>query len=92
MKERSISQRKLAKLSNVPLSSINALLNNDQRSYSLENVCAVADVLEVSLDRLIRDSHEHSTTVDSIPTTVVLDGAFRIRLEKLDIPITKGKK
>lgn len=89
MKERSLSQRKLSNLSGVSLSTLNGMLTGKQ-SYSTENLIALADSLNLSLDRLLRDE-EKVSTVDSIPTTLVLDGVYRFRLEKLDIPTKKEK-
>lgn len=90
MKERKLSQRQLSKLSGVSLSTLNGMLTGKQ-SYSTENLIAIADVLDISLDRLLRDEEKHSTTVDSFPAIEVLDGVFRLRLERLEVPKGKNK-
>lgn len=89
MKEKKLSQRQLAKLSGVSLSTINGMLDG-KKSYSTENLIAIADTLDISLDRLLRDE-EKSSGVESFPTTQVLDGFYRLRLEKIDVP-TKNEK
>lgn len=90
LSERSLSQRQLAKMSGVPLSSVNGMLGG-KKSYSTDNLIAVAEALGVSLDFLLRDAEGAGVTIESIPSTVVLDGAYRVTLSKLEIPLGKGR-
>lgn len=91
LKERSLSQRKLASLSGVPVTSINGMLTG-KKSYSTENLIAVSNALEVSLDVLLKDEPPQGMSLDSINSTVILDGPFRITLSRLEIPSTASKK
>lgn len=84
LKERSMSQRKLAALSGVAVTSINGMLTG-KKSYSTDNLISVSNALGVSLDTLLKDEPPTNVTLDSISSTVVLDGAYRITLSKLDI-------
>ena len=59
MKERKLSQRQLSKLSGVSLSTLNGMLTGKQ-SYSTENLIAIADFFNVSLDFLIGRSKLYS--------------------------------
>ena len=85
-----MKQRQLAKLSGVPVASINGMLTG-KKSYSTENLIAVADALELSLDALIR-GYGPGISSESLPSTVVLDGVYRVTLSKLDIPISNKKE
>lgn len=85
-----MSQRQLSEASGVPIASINGMMAG-KKSYSTENLIAVSDSLGVSLDYLLRGVSSPGVALDSVPSTVVLDGAYRIILSRLDIPQTSKK-
>lgn len=92
LRERNISQKRLSQLSGVSTSSINNMLSGRQ-NYKTDNLIAVSNALEVSLDMLLKDESPQGFNLDSISSTVVLDGAYRVTLSRLDIPnfSKKGK-
>jgi transcriptional regulator with XRE-family HTH domain len=84
LKERSMSQRQLASASGVAIASINGMLTG-KKSYSTDNLIAVSNALGVSLDTLLKDEAPSGFTADSISSTIVLDGIYRVILSKLDL-------
>lgn len=90
LKERNISQKKLSQLSGVSTSSINNMLSGRQ-NYKTDNLIAISNALDISLDTLLKDESPKGLSLDSISSAVVLDGAYRVTLSKLDLPLT-GKK
>ena len=90
LKERNISQKKLSQLSGVSTSSINNMLSGRQ-NYKTDNLIAISNALSISLDTLLKDETPTGVSLDQIESTVVLDGAYRVTLSKLEIPVT-GKK
>lgn len=91
LRERNISQKKLSQLSGVSASSINNMLSGRQ-NYKTDNLIAISNALGVSLDVLLKDEVPFGVGLDSIDSTVVLDGAYRVTLSKLEIPLTTSKK
>lgn len=91
LRERALSQKQLSKISGVSTSSINNMLAGRQ-NYKTDNLIAISDALEVSLDVLLKDEVPNNVTLDSMESSVVLDGAYRVTLSKLNIPITSARK
>lgn len=85
LRERSMTQKQLSKLSGVSTSSINNMLTGRQ-NYKTANLISISDTLDVSLDTLLKGEVPKGFSLDSIGSTVVLDGAYRITLSKLEIP------
>ena len=91
LKERNLTQKKLSRLSGVSTSSINNMLSGRQ-NYKTDNLIAISNALGVSLDVLLKDEVPTGFAMDSIESTVVLDGAYRVTLSKLEIPLTSSKR
>lgn len=86
-----MSQRQLATDSSVAVASINGMLTG-KKSYSTENLIAVSNALGVSLDTLLKDEPPVGIALDNISSTIVLDGAYRVTLAKLDLPSSLKEK
>lgn len=89
--ERRLSQRQLSKDSGVSISTLNGMLAG-KKAYSVENLLKISEVLSVSLDRLLKDQESDASGVEHASTHVVLDGYYRLRLEKIEVEAKKGSK
>lgn len=89
MKERGLTVTQLAKRAGVPHSTLSTWLLPSARPQDPVQIAAVARELGVGMHTLLFDELEESLSLESLVTQSVLDGLYRVRLEKVIMPTKK---
>lgn len=94
LKERGLNQTQLSKMANVSLSTISTWMLPKSKPRDPDAVYRVAEVLGVTLEELLFDTRprEREVTIEHLPQEKILDGVYRLRLERISLREEKGKK
>lgn len=82
MKERGVSARALAKATGIPTSSLNNLLAG-RLTAKAEYMMALCEYFSMSWEQLVFGVDTKALSIESYPGTLVFDGVYRIRLERI---------
>ncbi len=91
LKDRGWTAKKLSELAQVKPTTISTWLLTGSRPRNIEDVAAVASVLEVSLNHLLFGEADEPNDLNTLQTTTVLEGLYKLKLERVVIPETKKK-
>lgn len=92
LKERGITAKQLAKeAGGISASTISTWLLPGSRPRNIEDVAAVAEVLGVSMNHLLFGDAEEPQDLLTLPAEAILEGVYRLKLERIPIP-KKQKK
>lgn len=83
LKMASMSLSELSRASGCPVSTLGTWLQAGSKPKDISAVAAVAEILEVPLSKLLFDEVEQEPDLKELPVEVVLDGYYRLRLEKI---------
>ncbi|MGK5083264.1 helix-turn-helix transcriptional regulator [Bdellovibrionota bacterium FG-1] len=85
LRERGFTQSQLSKNSGIPLSTLSTWLLPKSKPRDPEAVFKVANALGVTLEELLFDQRpvEREVTLEALPLEKLLDGLYRIRLERV---------
>ena len=89
LKSKRITLRGLARRTGISVSTLAGWISENSNPSNLKQVSIVADALEVSLDYLVYGEREIELDLKQTRGDVILDGIYRLRLERLD---TKSRK
>ena len=92
MKERGVTVTQLAKRAGVPHSTLSTWLLPSARPQDPVQIAAVARELGVGMHTLLFDEPENGLTLESLVTQSVLDGLYRLRLERVVLPQSEKEK
>lgn len=81
LKKKRLSIREVARQTGLPQATLNSWTKENARPSDLQGLKQISQLLGVSLDYLIYG--EAITDLESMPTDVLLNGLFRIKLEKV---------
>ena len=86
LKERGMTTTQLARTAGVPQSTLATWLVSGAKPKDPEQVAKVSRVLGISLHQLLFDEPEQAHPLTGIETEIVLDGFYRLRLERVVSP------
>ena len=93
LKQKSITAKELATQTGISPSTLSSWTIKGAKPRNIDDVALAAEVLGVSLNTLLFDEAEIPSDLLAVNATTILEGTFRLKLEKIDLPqISKNKK
>ena len=86
LQERGLTTSQLSKQVGLPNSTIATWLQADCKPTDVSKIAVVAEYFGIGMHRLLFDQEETATPLTGIQTEIVLDGFYRLRLEKVLLP------
>lgn len=85
LRERNITAKQLSKATGISASTISTWCLPNSKPKRIEDVAAAAEYLNCGLSMLLFNEAESSLDLQNITGSVLLDGIFKIHLEKIEL-------
>lgn len=86
LEERKVTSTQLSKVVGIPKSTISTWLLPTAKPTDVEQIQKVAKFFKISMSQLLFDEVESGNGLQAVQTELVLDGYYRLRLEKIITP------